>query len=121
MIRQRYRYRYRSVCTWDQGDYLGGLLARKFRNKTPDDDLHRKPGFDGPTLTAMSPQRGKTSDNNLLLTMADQAPSRAVLPAVSPEVDLVESIKSTSGDAAGRTVLLSEKKAMVDSTVLSCY
>ena len=51
--------------------------------------------------------------------MADQAPSRAVLPAVAPEVTLVESNKATSGATAGRTVVLSEKKAMVNSTVAS--
>jgi len=57
--------------------------------------------------------------------MADQAPSRAVLPAVTPEVALLDPLtkkllfcfvrhsnKATSGATAGRTVVLSEKKAI---------
>ena len=40
-------------------------------------------------LTSVSPEQGKTNNDNLLLTMADGAPSRAVIPAVAPEVALV--------------------------------
>jgi hypothetical protein len=53
--------------------------------------------------------------------MADQAPSRAVLPGVAPEVALMESNYATSGATVGRTVVLSEEKVMVNRTVLSCY
>jgi len=49
--------------------------------------------------------------------MADQAPSRAVVHAVAPEVALVESTKRTSEAAVYTTVVLGEKKAMVNSTV----
>jgi len=53
--------------------------------------------------------------------MADQAPSRSVLPGVAPEVALMESNYATSGATVGRTVVLSEEKVMVNRTVLSCY
>jgi hypothetical protein len=52
--------------------------------------------------------------------MADHAPSRAVVQTTAPKALLVDSTERASEAAVYTTVILSGKKAMVNSTVLSC-